>query len=246
MAKRTRAAATGRTRAEASAHRHVQYVQADSGNIEPFRMDIAVAEAVFEVSVAEGINASAAIAAAVQAHVANPDAELPPRQSRDLIEFLGRRLAHFQRLCRAEIEAVDFADLPHCRVVGRVLHVLTHHRGYSSASGPDVFLVFLAEMPDRLEDSHRQNPPGDTPFDPTARPGLSNIYTRLKRLVKKHYAATTSTTLNGDKQGYVLNEDGILIFDGWPDVPGLTSLPPRTTRNPPPRTVAKRRQASSR
>jgi hypothetical protein len=246
MAKRSRVSASGRTRAEAAAHRHVEYVQADSGDIEPFRMDTAIAEAVFEVSVAEGANVNAFIAAAVHAHVAGPEAELTRAEAKSRIELLEQQVARYKARLRAEIEAADFADLPHFRVIGRVLRVLTHHRKYPSASGPDIFLVFLAEIPHELEVTHRQAPPGDSPFDPTLRPGLSNIYTRLRRLTGKRYAATTSTTAAGDEQGYVLTEDGVLAFDGWPDIPGLTLLPPPTTRRLPPRTATKRRRAASR
>lgn len=221
MAKRSTPAATGRLRGEAAAHRHVEIVQADGGAIEHFRMDTAIAEAVFEVSVAEGIDAAAVVAEAVQAHVADPEAELTPAEARDRITVLEERLARYQALCQGEIEAADFADMPYFRVVGRVLCVLTVHRGLPSASGSDVFWVFLRELPEQLEFSHRQTLLGNTQPDVIRQPGLANIYKRLRRLVAKRYATTTSTTAAGNQQGYVLTEDGRLVFDGWPEVPGL-------------------------
>lgn len=230
MANRARGSASGRNVAETPAPRHVEYVQADSGDIEPFRMDTAVAEAAFEISITEGTATAALIAAAVHDHVAAPEAELTPAEARERITALEERLGRYQSLCRGEIEAADFNDLPHIRVVGRVLYVLTVHRGLPSASGSDVFWLFLRELPEQLEFSHRQTLLGNTQPDVIRQPGLANIYKRLRRLVAKRYATTTSTNAAGSHQGYVLTDDGRLVFDDWPEVPGLRNQGDKPTR----------------
>jgi hypothetical protein len=235
-----------RTKAKPPEQRRNDRARAEESDVEPFRMDTAAAEVVSEIAAADLGADVGDLVAAVQGHVADPYAGLTQGELRSRIEFLEAMVALCKARLRKEIEAADFADRPFFRMVGRVLHVLTHHREQASASGSDVFLVFLAELPGQLEDTHRQNPPGNRPFDPVAQPGLANIYTRLRRLVKKEYADTTAITAAGSNKGYVLTSDGAMVFDSWPDIPELSLTAPVTSRPLPPRADSKRRHREAR
>ena len=50
----------------------------------------------------------------------------------------------------------DRADRPYLRVVGRVAHILLNSRGFRTISAGDVFMVFLVEISEQLEEHHRQ------------------------------------------------------------------------------------------
>lgn len=125
---------------------------------------------------------------------------------------------------RRQLERRDFADMPHLRVIGRVLDVLLNHRRFQTCTTGDVFLVFLREIPRHLEANHRQNPEVDGSFDVTMQPGRRTFNNRMARLRNDELVRPTVIQESGREEGYVLTEDGRNVFDGWPalsEIPGL-------------------------
>ncbi len=125
---------------------------------------------------------------------------------------------------RRLLEQVDFADMPFIRVIGRVFHILLNHRRFSSCTGGDVFRVFLTEIPNQLEENHRQSPRSGQDVNVTESSGRRHLNNRLRRLVRWELIEPTATR-GGRNQDFILTEDGQNIFDGWPplsDIPGLT------------------------
>jgi hypothetical protein len=238
MAKRTKVSASGRTRAEAAAHRHVEYVQADSGDIEPFRMDTAIAEAVFEVSVAEGADRDAPIAAAVQAHVADPEAELTPAEALARLAALEVEVPRHREIWQSQLRRQDFAQQPFMRVVGKVVFVLTQHRGMESCSGNQVHWVFLAETPHLFPAKYHQRPGPNGTFNTAKSPATGVIYARLNKLKTLGLLRTLHETAGLAAKDYVMTADGLFVFTHWDDVPGPSlagPTPPRRQRQSGPR-----------
>jgi hypothetical protein len=136
---------------------------------------------------------------------------------------------------RRLLEAVDFADMPFIRVIGRVFDILLNHRGFSACTGGDVFRVFLTEIPDQLEENHRQRPHSGQDVDVTESSGRRHLNNRLQRLLRRELIEPTATR-GGRNEDFILTEDGQNIFDGWPplsDIPGLTlDGPDRSTSRP--------------
>jgi len=145
------------------------------------------------------------------------------------------RLNSFVRQARREFEATDSNEPPYHRVVGKVVEVLTVHRRHirnkDHCSVGDVFLVFLAEIPQHspyLPDDYRLVTPtkrGNT-FAVTRDPGKTGIAGRLRDLKERGWLASATTTQSGSERGYRLTENGRVLFDGWPNVPGLQIEPP--------------------
>lgn len=125
--------------------------------------------------------------------------------------------------------------VPYLRVVGKVVEVLTVHRAQrrrkDHCSGGEVFLVFLAEIP-----QHSPYAPADyrlskptrrgNVFDVTRDPGKNMIAGRLRELKDRGWLTPAGTTRSGGERGYRLSETGRTFFNGWPDVPGLQLDPP--------------------
>ena len=125
---------------------------------------------------------------------------------------------------RRQLELRDNGDLPRLRFVGRVLDVLLNHRRFTTCSGGDVFRVFLIEIPDQLEEQHRQHPPPAKNVDITEPSGRKMFTNRMKSLRQMELIRPTITRDTGRGEGYVLTENGRNMFDGWPplsDIPGL-------------------------
>lgn len=138
------------------------------------------------------------------------------------------------RLREAFTEA-DYDEAPYLRVIGKVVEVLTVHRAQRRhkdyCSVGEVFLVFLDEIP-----QHSPYDPVDyrlprpttrgNEFAVTRDPGKRMFAGRLQKLKLKGYLTPANTTRSGSERGYKLTEDGQMLFDGWPDVPGLQLDPP--------------------
>lgn len=124
----------------------------------------------------------------------------------------------------------DFSDMPYMRVVGRIIDILVHHRGFTTCSGGDVFYVLLSEIPGQSgcdpKDYRLAKPTRHgRDFDITLSPGRKNVDNRLKRLKKDGWVTLPRTN------GYVLTPKGRLLFSGWPElaeIPGLTLIPAPT------------------
>lgn len=137
-------------------------------------------------------------------------------------------------LLRREIEDAD-RDEPYVRVVGKVVEVLTVHRAQrrrkDHCSAGEVFLVFLAEIPQHSPyDPNEYRLPKPTRrgnrFAVTRDPGKTMIAGRLQKLKRKGYLTAAGRTRSGGERGYRLSENGRVLFNGWPDVPGLQLAPP--------------------
>jgi hypothetical protein len=129
----------------------------------------------------------------------------------------------------------DFSEMPYMRVVGRIIDILVHHRGFTTCSGGDVFHVLLKETPSQSgcdpNDYELAKPTrhGHV-FDVTQSPGRKTVDNRLKRLKEDGWVTLPR------KNGYVLTPKGRLLFDGWPDlaeIPGLTLIPAPTPATTP-------------
>jgi hypothetical protein len=92
-------------------------------------------------------------------------------------------------------------------------------------------LVFLTEIPQHSpylpEDYRRVTPTqrGNT-FAVTRDPGKTGIAGRLRDLKERGWLAAATTTRSGGERGYRLSDDGRVLFDGWPNVEGLSNTPP--------------------
>jgi hypothetical protein len=145
------------------------------------------------------------------------------------------RLNSFVLQAQREFEANDTGETPYRRVVGKVVEVLTVHRRHirnkDHCSVGDVFLVFLTEIPQHSpylpEDYRRVTPTqrGNT-FAVTRDPGKTGIAGRLRDLKERGWLAAATTTRSGGERGYRLSDDGRVLFDGWPNVEGLSNTPP--------------------
>lgn len=145
-------------------------------------------------------------------------------------EDVARLLNHY----REEFQLHD-QDVPYLRVVGKVVEVLTVHRAKrrrkDHCSVGEVFLVFLVEIPQHSPyDPNEYRLPKPTRrgnrFAVTRDPGKTMIAGRLQKLKRKGYLTAAGTTRSGGERGYRLSENGRVLFDGWPDVPGLQLDPP--------------------
>lgn len=238
MTKRSREASPGRNGAEAAAHRHVDYVQANSGDIEPFRMDTGVAATIFEFSVAEGMDRAALIAAAVHDHVADHEAELTPAEALTRLTALEAEVQRHQQLWRTQLSRQDFAQQPFMRVVGKVVFVLTQHRGMESCSGHQVHWVFLAEAPHLFPTKYHQSPGPNGTFNTAKSPAMGVIYARLNKLKAIGLLRTLRETAGLAAKDYAMTADGLFVFRHWEDVPGPSlagPIPPRRQRQSGPR-----------
>jgi len=143
------------------------------------------------------------------------------------------------QLARLVFQETDNRDQPYQRVIGRVLNELHNHRGRTTCSAGDVYLVLLEEIPQNLPAAHRQH----RPFDKTLNPGRRVIGNRLTTMKGRSrrggdqpalaLVATTSTTRGGAEKGYQLTADGQRLFDGWPALPELVPGRVRATERPP-------------
>lgn len=137
------------------------------------------------------------------------------------------------RFIREFIVRYDSRNKPYKRVIGRIIDVLLHHRGFRTCSAGDVFYVLLDEVPDQsdCDPKHyiatRPTRKGRL-YDVTRHPGRKNVDNRLADLRKDGLVALPR------KKGYVFTSDGERVFNGWPDlseIPGLSlTPPPRPTR----------------
>jgi hypothetical protein len=136
----------------------------------------------------------------------------------------------FQML-RSLFTRTDMPNMPYMRVVGRIIEILTRHRGSKTCSAGDVFHILLDEAPgqsgcDPKEYIATRPTRKGRLYDVTRQPGRKSVDSRLNKLQAEGWVT--------HKQGYVLTDDGKLLFDGWPDlseIPGLSlTLPPRPTR----------------
>jgi DNA-binding HxlR family transcriptional regulator len=120
-----------------------------------------------------------------------------------------------------------------------VLDVLINHRRFTACSGGDVFKVFLIEIPNQLEENHRQHPLQGQDVDITEPIGRKMFTNRMKSLRKLELIRATVTRESGRGEGYVLTDHGQNMFEGWPplsDIPGLElDGPVRPDRQSPPR-----------
>jgi hypothetical protein len=122
----------------------------------------------------------------------------------------------------------DSGHMPHMRVVGRIIDVLLHHRGFKTCSAGDVFYVLLDEAPSQSgcdpKDYRLVTPTRNRRvFDITRNPGRKNLDNRLKGLKEGGWVTLPR------RNGYVLTRKGQQLFNGWPDlaeIPGLTLIPP--------------------
>jgi len=143
------------------------------------------------------------------------------------------------QFARLVFQWADNRDQPYQRVIGRVLDELHNHRGKTTCSAGDVYLVLLEEIPEKLPAAHRQR----RPFDKTLNPGRRTIGNRLKKMKGRSrtagdepvaaLVATTSTTRGGAEQGYQLTLLGRWLFNGWPELPELIPGRLRATEVPP-------------
>lgn len=128
--------------------------------------------------------------------------------------------------------AADHREMPYKRVIGRVLHELLNYRSRTSCSGGDVYYVLLDELPEQLPEAHQQILTRVNPnFDRSLNPGRRTVDKRLKEMkggtrddgkyLGPALVETTSTTQGGAERGYRLTEDGLWLFDGWPELPDL-------------------------
>ena len=91
--------------------------------------------------------------------------------------------------------------------------------------------MFLAEIP-----QHSPYAPADyrlakptrrgNEFAVTRDPGKTMFAGRLLKLKKRGYLTAAGRTRSGGERGYRLSENGRMLFNGWPDVPGLQLDPP--------------------
>lgn len=226
MAKRRRAGEPGSAAAE---HRFVDTVQASPGDLEPFRLDVVAAEAMFQIAVSDGVETDPNISAAIQGHVADPMAAVTSAEAQMTQAALGAQSQRLLAMLRRELERGDCKKKPFRRVVGNVVYVLTRRRGMVSCSGNQVFWVFLTQIPRELPESHRQNPT-DGHFDSTEPNGSKTVINRLATLKAKGLVRAVAQTANGSDKGYAITEDWAFVFEGWTDLPGPPEngpLPPR-------------------
>lgn len=92
-------------------------------------------------------------------------------------------------------------------------------------------MVFLTEIPQHSPyDPNEYRLPKPTRrgnrFAVTRDPGKSLFAGRLQKLKKKGWLTAAGTTRSGGERGYRLSDDGRMLFNGWPDVPGLQLAPP--------------------
>jgi hypothetical protein len=139
------------------------------------------------------------------------------------------------RRCRDQFVELDYTEMPYLRVVGKVVEVLTIHRrqshGKDSCSIGDVFRIFLTEIPQHspyAPEEYRLVRPTSrgNEFDLTRNPGKTMFSDRLKDLKKHGWLTPAAATRSGGERGYRLSGDGRWLFDGWPDVDGLSNTPP--------------------
>lgn len=144
-------------------------------------------------------------------------------------------------LAREIFQAHDQREMPYLRVVGRILDELLNHRRFTTCSGGDVYYVLLDELQEQLPAAHQQRPsPSGSRFDRTRNPGRRAIDNRLRDLKGASrekgkgsgpaWVETTTTTQGGAEQGYRLTEDGLWLFDGWPELPELVERRSQGTR----------------
>jgi hypothetical protein len=136
------------------------------------------------------------------------------------------------RFSRELLVRYDSNNKPYKRVIGRIIDVLLHHRGFKTCSGGDVFYVLLDEAPSQSgcdPNDFRLVKPSKFGrwYDVNNNAGRKSVDNRLAQL------RTDGLVSLPHKNGYVLTPDGERIFNGWPDlseIPGLSlTLPPRPT-----------------
>ena len=183
-----------------------------------------------------------AFAGVIEEHIEAPDRE-PGKAEQDQHpkDAAANASVALGGLRQLIVRHADFKQPPYMRVVGRVVYVLTVSRGWPACTGPEVFRVFLQEIPSHLSAGLRQTPRFDEEVDATKDTGLRTIYKRLWRLVDERYAQTTAVTQDDKAGQYVMTEIGRMIFCDWPSHVLLGEAP--TTRERP-RRPARHREGS--
>lgn len=127
-------------------------------------------------------------------------------------------------LARRRFIRDDFDEKPYLRVYGRVMEVLLNHRGFRTCTAGDVFHVFLVEIPDEIPEHYQQTPPPGQQVSFSTGVGRRTFNNRMERMVQEELARPTVTLDSGRDEDFVLTQDGLTLFDGWPrlsDIPGL-------------------------
>lgn len=128
-------------------------------------------------------------------------------------------------------------ERPTSLAVGRVICVLTIDRcnlrdGATSCSSAEVFLVFLTEIPDELENirpSEYQARYGrgvrNSGFHLDRDPGRRFFNRRVETLVDLTLCEKTHASSRGRDKLFRLTQRGRLLFNGWPTLVGLRPNP---------------------
>lgn len=127
-------------------------------------------------------------------------------------------------LARRRFIRDDFDEKPYLRVYGRVMEVLLNHRGFRTCTAGDVFHVFLVEIPDEIPEHYQQTPPPGQQVSFSTGVGRRTFNNRMERMVQEELARPTVMLDSGRDEDFVLTQDGLTLFDGWPrlsDIPGL-------------------------
>jgi hypothetical protein len=128
----------------------------------------------------------------------------------------------------------DFDNKPYLRVFGRIMEIMLNHRRFETVTAGDVFKFFLVEIPDQLDEHHRQNLEAGQDFDVSMQPARRTFNKRMERMCREQLARPTVWQESGKGENFVLTEDGQTLFGDWPlltDIPGLELHGPVTPEN---------------